>query len=536
MAGGGPKVLPCPTPGTGLSSLSAQSGDLERMNDAKPSHSRRTFLKSAATAGAVAISPQFLKEALAAAVAGPKPNLIFFLGEGIRWDESSLAGNHLLHTPNIDRIGREGVVFRNAFVTNALCLPSRASILSGMYSHTTGAVDNQHSKVPSSFPLVTDLVRDSGYEVAFIGKSHVEGALMDRYWDYYFGFYGQADYQNPVITEGVKGKFSEAHTYNEYVDDLLTRKAVAWLAQSHEKPFCLFLWFYAPHAPFDRPLRMVNDFNGVPIPKPSSFDEYLAGYPGKPKGVVDALNKVGWQFLRVDEPRSLEELVKNHYCGVESNDEDIGQIFSILEKKGVLNDTAILWSSDHGFFLGEHRFYDKRLMYEPSIRVPLMMRYPERIKAGITSEKMVLDLDIPPTLLDLARVPVPPAFQGRSLMPLVERENVEWRKDWLYEYYEYPAYENIPPCRGLRTERYKYIEYFTQNAFELYDLETDPDELHNLYSDPKYADLVSTLRKRLEELRRETNDHYTWVPTKLLTQEEIQRQEQHKKRHKRWGF
>jgi arylsulfatase A-like enzyme len=149
---------------------------------------------------------------------------------------------------------------------------------------------------------------------------------------------------------------------------------------------------------------------------------------------------------------------------------------------------------------------------------------------------MVLDLDIPPTLLDLARVPVPPAFQGRSLMPLVERENVEWRKDWLYEYYEYPAYENIPPCRGLRTERYKYIEYFTQNAFELYDLETDPDELHNLYSDPKYADLVSTLRKRLEELRRETNDHYTWVPTKLLTQEEIQRQEQHKKRHKRWGF
>ena len=284
---------------------------------------RRTFLKNAATAGAVAISPQFLKEALAAAVAGPKPNLVFFLGEGIRWDESSLAGNHLLHTPNIDRIGREGVVFRNAFVTNALCLPSRASILSGMYSHTTGAVDNQHSKVPNSFPLVTDLVRDSGYEVAFIGKSHVEGALMDRYWDYYFGFYGQADYQNPVISEGVKGKFSEAHTYNEYVDDLLTRKAVAWLTQSHEKPFCLFLWFYAPHAPFDRPLRMVNDFNGVPIPKPSSFDEYLAGYPGKPKAVVDALNKVGWQFLRVDEPRSLEELVKNHYCGVESNDEDI---------------------------------------------------------------------------------------------------------------------------------------------------------------------------------------------------------------------
>jgi len=144
------------------------------------SHTRRTFLRNTATAGAIAASPQLLRT-IAAAVTGPRPNLVFFLGEGVRWDESSLAGNNLLRTPNIDRIGREGAVFRNAFVTNALCLPSRASILSGMYSHATGAVDNQHSKVPDSFPIITDLIRDAGYEIAFIGKSHVEGALMDRY-------------------------------------------------------------------------------------------------------------------------------------------------------------------------------------------------------------------------------------------------------------------------------------------------------------------------------------------------------------------
>jgi len=488
------------------------------MNDTRMELTRRKFLRNAAgTAGTVALSLEFLKETLFSAPVDAKPNLVFFLGEGVRWDESSLAGNTLLHTPNIDRIGHEGVVFRNAFVINALCLPSRATILSGMYSHTTGAVDNQHSKVPDSFPIVTDLIRDAGYEIAFIGKSHVEGALTDRYWDYYFGFRGQADYLNPVITEGVKGKFTEPRRSTEYVDDLLTKKAVAWLQQQHEKPFCLFLWFYAPHAPFDRPLRMVNDFNGVPIPKPASFDEYLAGYPGKPKGVVDALNKIGEQFVTSDQPRSLEELVKDHYCGVRSNDEDMGQIFAVLEQKGVMNDTAILWSSDHGFFLGEHRFYDKRLMYEPSIRVPLMMRYPPRIRAGTVSDKMVLDLDIPPTLLDLAKVPIPAAFQGKSLMPLVESSGVEWRKDWLYEYYEYPAYENIPPCRGVRTERYKYIEYFTQNAYELYDLETDPDEMHNLYGNPKYSDLTSQLRSRLEELRRETNDHYVYVPTKLAS-------------------
>jgi len=486
------------------------------VNKTGTGQTRRRFLKNVSTvAGATAINAQFLREALSSTAIGQRPNLVFFLGEGVRWDQSSLAGNKLLRTPNIDRIGREGVVFRNAFVVNALCLPSRATILSGMYSHTTGAVDNQHSKVPDSFPLVSDLIREAGYEVAFIGKSHVEGALMDRYWDYYFGFRGQADYLNPVIVEGVKGKFAEPHKYNEYVDDLLTKRAVVWLQQSHEKPFCLFLWFYAPHAPFDRPLRMVNDFNGVPIPKPASFDEYLAGYPGKPKGVVDALNKIGSQFVPSDQPRSLEELVKNHYCGVQSNDEDIGQIFAVLEKKGILDETAVLWSSDHGFFLGEHRFYDKRLMYEPSIRVPLMMRYPRRIRAGTTSDTMVLDLDIPPTLLDLAKVAVPPAFQGKSLMLLIEGTSIEWRSDWLYEYYEYPAYENIPPCRGIRTERYKYIEYFTQNAYELYDLETDPDEMHNLYGDPKYAELTNRLRKRLEELRRETNDHYVYVPTKL---------------------
>jgi len=483
------------------------------------SPSRRTFLRSSAAAlAATTRVSRLLGEALNNS--SKKPNIVFFLGEGTRPDECSLSGNPILHTPHIDRIGREGAVFNNAFVTNALCLPSRATILSGMYSHSTGAVDNEHSKVPESFPIVTDLIREAGYETAFIGKSHVEGALMDRYWDYYFGFRGQANYQNPVIIEGRKGKFSEPVQYHQYVDDILTERAVGWLKEPHEKPFCLFLWFYAPHAPFLRPLRRVNDFNGVKIPLPKSFYEYKDGYAGKPKGVVDALNKIGYQFWQGDEPRSLEELVKDHYAGVESNDDDMGQIFQVLEDKKVMDDTAILWSSDHGFFLGEHRFYDKRLMYEPSIRVPMMIRYPKRIKPGTVNDSMVLNTDIAPTLLDLVGAPIPPAFQGRSMMPLAEGGTVhEWRKDWLYEYYEYPGFENIPPCRGVRTEHYKYIDYFTQQAYELYDLKADPDEMHNLYHDPKYADLVKQLTARLEELRKETNDTYVYVPTKPIGRE-----------------
>jgi len=483
-------------------------------------HTRRTFLKGAAATSAAAIAPQLLPGALGRPATRARPNLVFFLGEGARWDESSLAGNKLLKTPNIDRIGREGAVFTDAFCINSLCLPARATILSGLYSHTTGAVDNQHSKVPDRFPIVTDLIRSHGYEVAFIGKSHVQGSLMDHYWDYYFGFAGQADYQCPVVVEGAHGRLGAPQSYHEYVDDLLTRKAVEWLRQTHHAPFCLFLWFYAPHAPFDRPLRMVNDFNGVPIPKPASFDEYLSGYAGKPRGVIAARNKIGSQFLQRDDPRSLEELVKDHYVGIESNDEDIGQVLRVLESQGILDDTAIVWSSDHGFFLGEHRFYDKRLMYEPSIRIPLMIRYPRRIASGTSSGRMVLNLDLAPTLLDLLGVAPPGHFQGRSLMTLLERPGMAWRTDWLYEYYEYPGNQEVRPCRGVRTERYKYIHYFTEpQEFELYDLGQDPEELHNLYADPAHTELAARLAARLEELRRETGDEYVYQPTVLLKQE-----------------
>jgi arylsulfatase A-like enzyme len=491
-----------------------------RSHDGTSAHTRRDFLQGAGATGAAALLPQLLPVRLARGAAAAKPNLVFFLGEGARWDESSLAGNRLLQTPNIDRIGREGALFTEAFCINSLCLPARATILSGLYSHTTGAVDNQHSKVPDRFPIVTDLIRDQGYEVAFIGKSHVQGALMDRYWDYYFGFAGQADYQCPVVVEGAHGRFGAPQSYHEYVDDLLTRKAVAWLSQKHRAPFCLFLWFYAPHAPFDRPLRRVNDFNGVPIPKPASFDEYLGGYSGKPRSVIDARNKIGSQFLQRDDPRSLEELVKDHYVGIESNDEDIGQVLRVLESQGVLDDTAIIWSSDHGFFLGEHRFYDKRLMYEPSIRIPLMIRYPRRIPAGSSSGRMVLNLDLAPTLLDLVGREPPAHFQGKSLMSLLVRPDLAWRTDWLYEYYEYPGNQEVKPCRGVRTERYKYIHYFTEpQEFELYDLRQDPAELRNLHGDPAYGDLARQLAARLEELRRETGDEYRYQPTQLLERE-----------------
>jgi arylsulfatase A-like enzyme len=475
---------------------------------------RRAFLKL--LSGILGISS--LDLSTFASVAEKKPNLVLLLGEGLRYDEFSLMGSKILKTPNMDRIGREGFAFRNAFVINALCLPSRATILTGLYSHRTGAVSNEEGELPKQFKLVSDLLHESGYETAFIGKSHIQGALKDHYWDYYFGFVGQADYYRPVITEGLRGEYSDPKEYSgQYVDDLLTQKAVEWLRQEHKKPICLFLWFYAPHAPFYRPRRMVDMFNGVAIPKPSTFDEDLSDYAGKPRAVAHADNQIGSTEISTDDPRSLEELVKDHYAGVESNDEDVGAVIKTLEEKGILDQTAILLSSDHGFFLGEHHFYDKRLMYEPSIRVPMMARYPVRIPAGGRSEKMALNLDIAPTMLDFAKLPVPGEMQGKSLLPIMEGKDVSgWRTDWLYEYYEYPGFENVLPCRGVRTERYKFIHYFLPpEEFELYDLQADPDERNNLYGDPQYSQLREKLRARMEELRSQTGDHYAYKSTGL---------------------
>jgi arylsulfatase A-like enzyme len=484
--------------------------------------SRRTILKYMAGAAAATACGVDSLEAFARGLGdqsgneGSKPNIVCFVGEGLRWDEFSSAGNKILHTPNMDRIGSEGCTFRNAFVVNALCLPSRATMLTGMYSHTTGAVSNVAGKIPARFPLVSDLLQKAGYETAFLGKSHIEGALMEHNWDYYFGFVGQADYYRPVITEGVRGKYSPAELYEgQYVDTLLTDKAVEWLKQERTKPFCLFLWFYAPHAPFFRPKDMVNDFNGVPIPKPSTFDEDQKSYPGKPRAVADADNKIGYSEVFNDDPRSLEELVKDHYAGVQDNDRNVGAVWQELERQQITGNTAVLLSSDHGFFLGEHHFYDKRLMYEPSIRVPMMLRYPGKVKPGATRDEMVLNLDMAPTLLEIAGLPVPADMQGKSFLSLAEgKQDPHWRKDWLYEFYEYPGFENVRPSRGVRTDRYKLIHFFLQpEEWELYDLHTDPYETNNLYGKPGSEEITRHLKERLTALRAETNDTYEYKPT-----------------------
>ena len=478
---------------------------------------RRSFLKTGAgLMGTMALAPDS-----PLALADPparRPNFIFVTTDGHRPDALSLNGNRILHTPNFDRLGREGMQFHNSFVTNALCLPSRATVLTGLYGHNTGCVDNQGREIPKDTPLFTDQLRQAGYDVALFGKAHV-GGLGQRNWTYYLGYPGAAtDYFWPVMEEGKDGHVDPAKTYEGYVEDVVTDRVVQWLKQERSNPFCMMLWFQSPHAPFFRARRHLDLYNGIPIAKPGTFDDDLKGYPGKPRAFADADDSIG-TYLENSQTknncaRSLEELTKDYYAGIVGADENFGRVLKTLSDLGQLDDTVIVFSSDHGFFMGEWRKYDKRFMHEPSIRTPMLVRYPRMIRAGTTSNRMVLNLDIAPTFLELAGLQIPKEMQGQSMVPLFQgHDPANWRKDWLYEYYEYPVPHKVKPHRGVRTERYKLIHYYEPpEEFELYDLHADPGELHNLYGDPSHSALVPQLRQRIDELRKQTNDNYVYQP------------------------
>jgi len=467
---------------------------------------RRDFLQGAlAVAGTLATTG--VATAPGAAQTKPKrPNIVYFLGEGQRADALSLAGHTILKTPNHDRIGQEGMLFNNAFCTNALCAPARAAALTGMYSRSTGALSNEHLKtpLPSDIPLFTDLLQQAGYEIAILGKVHMHNGVEERNWDYYFGHNDPGNnYADPFFKEGRNGIVGPQTQYhNVYPDDLTTDKALEWIDQDRgDKPFCILIWFVAPHEPFFRPRRHLDLYNGVPIPKPLTFDDDLKGYPDKPKSFVEAENKIGTTYSHVA-CGSLEGMTKDYYAGLVAVDENIGRVLDHLEKKGILDDTAVLHTSDHGYFLGEWRLFDKRLMHEPSLRVPLMLRYPKRVHAGTVRDEMVLDIDIAPTLLDIAGVPTPSRMQGMSVLPLASKENPNFRKEWYYEYYEWPNPEKVAPHRGIRTGQYKLIRYVMDpTEGELYDLKADPGERTNLYGKPEHAALQAHLNQRLESLR-----------------------------------
>ncbi|HEX7900061.1 MAG TPA: sulfatase [Planctomycetota bacterium] len=422
-----------------------------------------------------------------------RPNFILMMTDDQRWDTLSLSGCTLIQTPNMDRIGREGIVFKNAFVTNALCSPSRATFLTGTYSHLNGVIDNRDRAIDPKVPFLPDLLRAAGYEVAFYGKNHLKNALRDKTWDSYFAYKGQGRYDKPIIAEGVDGKDVP---HEGWMDDVVTDKAVDWLKKRSDKPFCLFLFFKAPHRSWNRPARLDGLMKDVDPPKPASFADPAAD---KPAAFRDADNRIG----NAKDILDYAKFIKDYHAVIKGVDDNIGKVFGALEASKKLDDTMMLFTGDNGFFLGEWGRYDKRFMHEVSIRVPLVIRYPKAVKAGSTYDKMALNVDFAPTVLDLAGVDVPKTMQGLPLL----KPGVAWRKDWYYHYYEYPDSHKVKPHRGVRTETAKLIHYYeAPEEFELYDLAKDPHELKNLAADPAHAALKEELRRRLEQLRKDLLD------------------------------
>lgn len=468
-------------------------------------HSRREFLQGSV---ALAASSAAGGRRATAESARRRPNILFLFTEGQRADALSLDGkNPFAHTPNMDRIAREGVRFHNAFVTNALCAPSRTVALTGLNSHTNGITGNQvKDALPRAMPLFTELLHVAGYDVAMVGKVHGPMGFRDRYWDYYCGFNAPVtNYYHPQFFEGRKGKMGpEQQVDDVYADDFFTDRALGWLKEERgDRPFCLCLWHQTPHAPFYRPRKYLDLYDGMPVGKPATFDDDLKGYPGKPRCFAAATNKIG-TTVSGDTVRSLEELVKDYYAGLRDVDDNIGRVLGYLEQTGELDNTVVMLSSDHGYFLGEWRMFDKRFHHEPSSRVPLMVRYPKMFAAGSTVDAMTLNLDLAPTLLELAGVAAPAQMEGRSFVKLATAGDPAWRKEWLYEYFEYPAGEAVRPHRMVRTETHKLAHYYTTEPqeFELYDLATDPGERDNLYGRAEYARVQGELTTRLEALRR----------------------------------
>lgn len=488
---------------------------------------RRALKLLGASAAGLSLLPR-LSDGAGVQAATPKkdaPNILFIMTDDHAQSALSLYGNAILKTPNLDRIGREGIRFDQAFVTTSVCAPSRASYLTGLYAHTHGVTSNgeepgwyeQMGLRPDqvTWPM---LLRQAGYHTALVGKWHIKSNPTG--FDHWAILRGQGTYFDPeFIVNDAPVRF-RGHT-----DDVIGDQALAYLQQRpKDRPFCLCFQFKAPHGPWEPDARFYDAFKDVDIPLPVGFEE------GPPDGAPVALSKTTMSvagmgdFYRRAERRppqvdpdlppkqrtraNLQAFVRNYYRVLLGVDENVGRVLDYLDANGLTENTIVVFTSDNGFFLGEFGFYDKRLMYEPSIRVPMMVRWPKRIRAGqVDGEHMVLNIDVAPTLLELAGVTAPAWMQGDSWKPLLSGDDAGWREDFLYEWFEYPAVHCARKHRGVRTRRWKLIHFWEQpDEWALYDLQTDPHELVNLVDRPEHADRVTRLKQRITQLRAQTGD------------------------------
>lgn len=440
------------------------------------------------------------------------PNIVFVLIDDMRWDVMSCAGHPFVKTPNIDRIAASGVRFTNAFVTTSLCSPSRASFLTGAYAHTHGVRVNAKMEPDRSVPTFPRLLQRAGYETAFIGKWHMKYEPEPRPgFDYWLSFPGQGSYIDPDFNENGRNFKRKG-----YMTDLLTEYAVSYLERPRSKPFCLCLSHKAMHGEFIPAERHKRLYEDIHLPAPASYRDDLRGkprwqrevrlrggrlkHPVPPGGIPDAVEPEAWDLTS---ERGKNRM--NWHRTLAAIDEGLGQLLDTLRKTGVADNTVIIFAGDNGFFLGEHGRPDKRLAYEESMRIPLLISGTGVKPRGIQAGQMVLNIDVAPTILDLAGVKIPSTMQGRSLGPMLAGDKPPWRTSFLYEYFKEDWLPGIPTMQAVRTANWKYVRYpDIDDVAELYDLTRDPQEMHNRIDDPGAKNQLAKMRTELERLLEAT--------------------------------
>ncbi len=454
-----------------------------------------------------------------------------------QWNQMSCAGAPILQTPNMDRLAREGVRLENAFCTNSLCAPGRASILTGCFSHVHGIRGNSEradavEKLNPDAPQFPSLLQQAGYKTALMGKWHIRE--NPRGFDEWKILPGQGVYFNPDFIEN-----GEKRQEFGYSTDITTDFALDFLRQNSagKQPWCLVYQHKAPHRPFKPAERHAHLWDEVEWPKPATYDDdydtrrvakeakdmrFEVSLKGDYKDEIPAglspAQERDWIFNR---------FVKDHNRALYGVDENLGRILDYLDTSGQAEDTLIIYTTDNGFFLGEHGWYDKRFMYEPSLRIPMLVRYPRRVEPNKVESRFMMNVDVAPTILDFAGVKVPDMMQGRSIRPLLEGDPPDdWRTDAFYAYYENswafrdmareqmtdPSFQfwtahRVGPHRGVRTDRYKLIEYYGEGDYwELFDLEQDPHELKNIYQTPVGTALAKDLTAVLRNNQHKFNE------------------------------
>jgi arylsulfatase A-like enzyme len=467
-----------------------------------------------------------------------RPNIIYIMSDDHAAQAISAYGgiyDSIAPTPNIDRLANEGILFNNVFCTNAICGPSRAAILTGKYSHINGYYKNESGgQINSDQWTFPEELQRNGYRTALIGKWHLgsEPKGFDHF-KFHSNAGQQGSYWDPEYNENGKIVSEKG-----YATNLTTDFALDWLRANEKEndPFCMLLQYKAPHRPWSPDKKYEDLWEDIDMPYPETFND---DYKGREKTAGDTdmtMNSFNRRDMKLNPPENLsakerrewmtygndreeywkpdenmtdqearewkyQTYIKDYLACIRSVDDNIGRVLEYLKETGQLENTVIIYTADQGFYLGEHGWFDKRFIYEESLRMPFIMRFPKQFQANTTNDDIITNIDFAPTILEIAGVQAPEDVQGRSFLAnLKGNKPADWPESMYYHYYEFPFWHHVQPHYGIRNSRYKLIHfYYSVNVWELYDLKTDPKELNNLIDDPAYSSLISDMKSELQE-------------------------------------